>query len=205
MKKLTKKTLALLFAVLLLVSVFAGCNKTTEEPAATEDVAAGDTVDPTVEPTEEPVEEPTEEPAEEPVEEPTEEPVDASIDAPEEVPAEAPVEAPVDAPAEEPAAPAAAGLSIADIAAKYETYAYMSTDTEYLFANVIDAATFATVDALPEADLKADLAAAGYTEKPVAVIFDAAFAASYDLSVLSATEYGYLTSDYGFYAIAIKK
>jgi hypothetical protein len=99
----------------------------------------------------------------------------------------------------------AAGLSISDIAAKYETYAYMSTDTEYLFANIIDAATFATVDALPEADLKADLAAAGYSEKAVKVTFDAAFAASYDLSVLGAKEYGYLTSDYGFYAIAVVK
>jgi hypothetical protein len=124
-------------------------------------------------------------------------------------PAEVPEESttPVEEPEvpEEPVAPAGENLSIDELVAKYEEWTSLTNDAEYLFANVIDPVTFAPTSELDQVALKADLAASGYTEVPVTVEFDAAFAATYDLSALVPQQYGYLTSSYGFYAIAIPK
>lgn len=88
-----KKRLALILAVLLVISILAGCDGDSgeETSAPTDSVVA---TEPTTAPTE--TETPTEEPTEAPTEEPTEAPTEAETEAPTEVPTEEPTEAPTE-------------------------------------------------------------------------------------------------------------
>lgn len=88
-----KKRLALILAVLLVISILAGCDGDSgEETSAPTDSVV--TTEPTTAPTE--TEAPTEEPTEAPTEEPTEAPTEAETEAPTEVPTEEPTEAPTE-------------------------------------------------------------------------------------------------------------